>query len=84
MENYDYKVLMVYNHYTDKLETLLKEGWEIQHITAFAQPISMSSNSYGRIRGDYGAYVILRKEKKELTEEEVKAKLIEKGLKLWE
>ena len=62
MENYDYKVLMVYENYTGELETLLKEGWEIQHITAFAQPVSISGNGYESMRGDYGAYVILRKE----------------------
>ena len=84
MENYDYKVLIVYKDCIGELETLLKKGWEIQHITAFTQSVAMSSNSYvNNIHGGYGLYVILRKEEKELTEEEVKAKLMEKGL-LWD
>lgn len=62
MENYDYKVLIVYKDCISELETLLKKGWEIQHITAFTQSVAMSGNSYGNMRGDYGIYVILRKE----------------------
>ena len=52
-------------------------------MTAYSENISTASG-YGITRGIWGMYVILTKEEKELTEEEVKAKLMEKGLKLWE
>ena len=77
------KVLVVHGEYTKELEELLNEGWEVQHMTAYSENVSTAS-SYGIIRGLWGMYVILTKEEKELTEEEVKAKLMKKGLKVWE
>lgn len=75
------KVLVVHGEYTKELEKLLNDGWEVQHMTAFSENIS-NGQGYGISRGLWGMYVILTK--KELTEEEVKAKLMEKGLELWD
>ena len=77
------KVLIIHGEYTKELEELLNDGWEVQHMTAYSENVSTASD-YGITRGLWGMYVILTKEEKELTEEEVKAKLMEKGLKLWE
>lgn len=75
------KVLVVHGEYTKELEKLLNDGWEVQYMTAFSENIS-NGHGYGISRGLWGMYVILTK--KELTEEEVKAKLMEKGLELWD
>ena len=77
------KVLVVHGEYIKELEELLNNGWEVQHMTAYSENVSNASG-YGITRGLWGMYVVLTKEEKELTEEEVKAKLMEKGLKLWE
>ena len=75
------KVIIVFGEHTSELEKLLDDGWSVQHTATFSESVS---SSYGVMKGLWGMYVILTKEEKELTEEEVKAKLIEKGLKLWE
>ena len=61
------------------LNKMLAEGWEVEHISAFAQGVT-TGQSYGVITGPYGAYVILKQKKKELTEDEIKAILAAKGI----
>ena len=75
------KILVVHGEHTRELEELLNDGWEVQHMTAYSENVS-NGQGYGITRGLWGMYVILTK--KELTEEEVKAKLMEKGLELWD
>ena len=78
------KVLIVHGEYTRELEELLNDGWEVQHMTTYSEHVS-NGQGYGITRGLWGMYVILTKEEeKELTEEEVKAKLMEKGLEIWD
>ena len=80
------KVLVVHGEYTKELEELLNDGWEVQHMTAYSENVSIASG-YGITRGLWGMYVLLTKEeeeKKELTEEEVKVMLMKKGLQLWD
>lgn len=75
------KVLIVHGEYTKELEELLNDGWVVQHMIAYSENVS-KGNGYEIAHGLWGMYVILTKE--ELTEEEVKAKLMEKGLELWD
>lgn len=77
------KVLIVHGEYTKELEELLNDGWVVQHMTAYSENVS-KGNGYEIAHGLWGMYVILTKEEKELTEEEVKAKLMEGRLILWE
>ena len=73
------KVLIVYGEYTKELEKLLNDGWEVQHMTAYSENVS-NGQGYGISRGLWGMYVILTKEEKELTENEIKAILAAKGI----
>ena len=73
------KVIIIENKNLNKLNTMLAEGWEVEHISAFGQGIG-NGQSYGIVTGPYGAYVILKRKKQELTEDEVKAILATKGI----
>ena len=68
------KVIIIEGQYLDELNKYLEEGWKVEHIAPFTQ--SVSAGIKGIIHGNYGAYVILQRKKKELTEEEVRAKLM--------
>ena len=74
------KVLIVKGDNISELEKLLNQNWEIEYISSFNQNVS-NGQGYGIITGDYGAYVILkRKKKEELTENEIRAILAAKGI----
>ena len=75
------KVIIVFGEHTSELEKLLDDGWSVQHTAAFSESVF---STYGVMKGLWGMYVILTKEEKQLTEGEVKVKLMEKGLKLWD
>lgn len=49
---------------------MLAEGWEVEHISSFSQNVS-NGQGYGIATGIYGAYIILKQKKKELTEDEI-------------
>lgn len=70
------KAIIIENKDLKQLNTMLSEGWEVEHISAFAQGMATGQNgqSYGVITGPYGAYVILKRKKQELTENEIKTK----------
>ena len=79
------KAIIIENENLKQLNTMLSEGWEVEHISAFAQGMTTGQNgpNYGVIAGPYGAYVILKrkKEKLQITEEDLKSYLaIEKGV----
>lgn len=77
------KAIIIENKDLKQLNKMLSEGWEVEHISAFAQGVT-TGQSYGVITGPYGAYVIL---KRKLTESEIKAKLAAKGImedNIWE
>ena len=83
------KAIIIENKDLKQLNTMLSEGWEVEHISAFAQGMTTGQNgpSYGVITGPYGAYVILKRKKQELTENEIKAILVTKGImedNIWE
>lgn len=67
------KAIIIKGEELKTLNAMLSEGWEVEHISAFAQGMTTGYN--GVITGPYGAYVILkrRKQKQELTEDEIKA-----------
>lgn len=73
------KVIIIKGNDINELEKLLNQDWEVEHISAFSQDIS-NGQGYGIINGKYGAYVILKQKKKELTENEVKAILAAKRI----
>ena len=54
------KVLVVHGEYTKELEELLNDGWEVQHMTAYSENVSIASG-YGITRGLWGMYVLLTK-----------------------
>lgn len=65
------KVIIIAGQYLSDLNKYLEEGWRIEHIATFTQTIPKA-----RAYGVYGAYVVLQRKKKALTEEEVRAKLM--------
>ena len=69
------KVIIIEGQYLGNLNKYLEEGWKVEHIAPFTQSVS-KAGTVGTVYGDYGAYVVLQKKKKELTEEEVRAKLM--------
>ena len=69
------KVLIVKGNNISELENLLNKNWEVEHISSFSQNVS-NGQGYGITTGNYGAYVILKQKKQELTEDEVRAKLM--------
>ena len=73
------KVIIIEQQYLGNLNKHLEEGWEIEHIAPFTQSIS-KAETMGTAYGDYGAYVVLKRKRKELTEEEVEAILAAKGI----
>lgn len=73
------KVIIVKGNSISELENLLNQGWEVEHIASFSQNVS-NGQGYGIATGIYGAYVILKHKKEELTEDEVKAILAAKGI----
>ena len=82
------KAIIIQNKDLKELNTMLSEGWEVEHISAFAQGFTIGRDvqNYGIITGPYGAYVILKRKKQKLTEDEVKAILATKGIMedIWE
>ena len=69
------KVIIIEGQYLGDLNKYLEEGWKVEHIAPFTQSVS-KAGTYGVTYGDYGAYVVLQRKKKALTEEEVRAKLM--------
>lgn len=69
------KVIIIEGQYLGDLNKHLEEGWKVEHIVPFTQSVS-KAGTMGIAYGDYGAYVVLQRKKKELTEEEVRAKLM--------
>ena len=68
------KIIIIEGQYLGDLNKHLEEGWKIEHIASFTQ--SIAAGIQGVAYGNYGAYVVLQKKKKELTEDEVRAKLM--------
>ena len=73
------KAIIIENKDLKQLNMMLSEGWEIEYISTFAQEIS-NGQGYGIVTGLYGAYVILKRKKQELTEDEIKTILATKGI----
>lgn len=73
------KVIIVKGNDIFELEKLLNQNWEVEHISSFSQSVS-NGQGYGISTGKYGAYVILKQKKEELTENEVRAILAAKGI----
>ena len=72
------KIIIVEGQYLDNLNKLLEEGWKVEHIAPFSQSVTRPG-AY-ETYGNYGAYVVLQKEKKELTTKEVETILATKGI----
>ena len=79
------KAIIIKGEGLKTLNAMLSEGWEVEHISTFTQEIS-NGQGYGIATDLYGAYVILKRKKQELTEDEVKAILATKGIMedIWE
>ena len=73
------KVLMVHGNNTLELEEMLNQGWIIEHMAPYIQSIS-KAGTMGVVYGNYGMYVILKKQKKK----EVEAILAMKGIEPWD
>ena len=75
------KIIIIEQQYLGNLNKHLEEGWEVEHIAPFTQSVS-KAGTMGTVYGDYGAYVVLKRKRKkeELTEEEVEAILVAKGI----
>lgn len=78
------KAIIIENKDLTQLNKMLSEGWEVEHISAFAQGMTTGYN--GVITGPYGAYIILKRRKQKLTEDEIKTILATKGIMedIWE
>ena len=76
------KAIIIENKSLKQLNTMLSEGWEVEYISAFAQGFTIGRDvqNYGIITGPYGAYVILKRKKQELTKIEIKTMLAAKGI----
>ena len=76
------KAMIINGQSLKQLNEMLSEGWEVEHISAFAQGMTTGRDgqSYGVITGPYGAYVILKRKKQKLTENEM---LPTKGIMEW-
>ena len=69
------KVIIIKEQCLDNLNQYLEEGWKVEHIAPFTQSVS-KAGTMGITYGNYGAYVVLQRKKRALTEEEVKVKLM--------
>lgn len=80
------KAIIVKEQNLTTLNKMLAEGWEVEHISSFSQNVS-NGQGYGIITGNYGAYVILKQKKEELTENKIRSILAAKGImedNIWE
>lgn len=73
------KAIIIENKDLKQLNTMLSEGWKVEHISAFTQGVS-NGQGYGVVTGPYGAYVILKRKKQKLTKDEIKNILATKGI----
>ena len=72
------KVIIIEGQYLGDLNKHLEEGWKVKYIAPFTQ--SIAAGIKGVAYGNYGAYVVLQRKQKVLTENEIKTILATKGI----
>ena len=52
-------ILIIHGTNLREVNEALANGWSVKHITPFSEPVAVTGNSYHCIKGEFGAYVVM-------------------------